>query len=201
MKSLFSSLLVVLVISCIGFNTVSAQVGIGTTTPNANAVLDLKSSGYNQGFLVPRLTTAERTAMSGLSAAEKGLLVFDTNDNKFYYWSGSAWIVIEDSVGTGTVTSVATGAGLTGGPISVTGTISLADNGVTTVKINNDAVTSAKIADGTVASADISDGTIATADLANTSVTDAKIGTGITVSKLGASATAGQVLTTVGTTT
>jgi Repeat of unknown function (DUF5907) len=81
----------------------TAQVGIGTDTPNAKAVLELKSPGNNQGFLVPRLSTAQRTAVaftSTLTAAETGLLVFDTDTNKFYYWSGTNWTVIEDSVGT-----------------------------------------------------------------------------------------------------
>jgi hypothetical protein len=80
-----------------------AQVGIGTDTPNAKAVLELKSPGNNQGFLVPRLTTAQRTAgtfTSTLTTNETGLLVFDVTTNKFYYWSGTAWTVIEDSVGT-----------------------------------------------------------------------------------------------------
>lgn len=172
-----------------------AQVGIGTSTPNTNAVLDLKSPGNNQGFLVPRLTTSERTAISGLGSAEKGLLVFDISDNKFYYWSGTAWIVIEDSVGTGTLTNVSTGAGLTGGPITVTGTISIATGGVSTAMLADGNVTSVKIADGTIATADLSDGsvtsvkvqdgTIATADIANNAITTAKITDGsVTASKL-----------------
>ena len=41
-----------------------------------------------------------------------------------------------DATGTGTVTSVATGAGLTGGPITATGTISIAAGGVGTTEIN-----------------------------------------------------------------
>jgi len=36
----------------------------------------------------------------------------------------------------GTVTNIATGTGLTGGPITTTGTISIADNGVSQVKLN-----------------------------------------------------------------
>lgn len=166
------------------FHTV-AQVGIGTITPSPNAVLELKSKDNNQGFLVPRLTTAERTAMNALTADDKGMLVFDSNDNKFYYWSGSTWIVIEDSVGTGTVTSITTTDGLTEGIITVTGTIGLADNGVTTIKLDDESVTSLKIVDGTVANVDIAnnainsakiaDGTIVTADLADGSVTTGKI--------------------------
>ncbi|MCX6026040.1 MAG: hypothetical protein NTY23_07270 [Chloroflexi bacterium] len=53
-----------------------------------------------------------------------------------------------DDVGSGTVTSVATGAGLTGGPITTSGTISLSTGGVT----------SSHIANGTIVAEDIFDG-------------------------------------------
>lgn len=99
----FTTPLVVVIALILPVFHAAAQVGIGTTTPSANAVLELKSPGNNQGFLVPRLTTAQRTAAAFtnvLSNAEAGLLVFDTDTGKFYYWSGTAWIVIEDSTGT-----------------------------------------------------------------------------------------------------
>jgi len=67
-------------------------VGIGTSSPNANAILDIVSPDNNKGVLVPRLTTAQRNSMSAsLSAPEIGLLVFDSDANGFYYWSGTAW--------------------------------------------------------------------------------------------------------------
>ena len=48
-------------------------------------------------------------------------------NNQIAKWSGSAWICAsETGGGSGTVTNVATGAGLTGGPITATGTIGLA---------------------------------------------------------------------------
>ncbi len=50
MKSLFT---LILFLSITG--TLFSQVGIGTKTPNPHAVLDLKSPGDDQGFLVPRL--------------------------------------------------------------------------------------------------------------------------------------------------
>ena len=50
-----------------------------------------------------------------------------------------------DDVGTGTVTRVDTGAGLTGGPITATGTVSVASSGIV----------SSMIQDGTVSTADI----------------------------------------------
>lgn len=116
--------------------TVHAQnsVGIGVTNPNKNAVLELASPSNNQGFLVPKLTTAQRTDatfVAGLTTADNGLLVFDNDIGKFYYWSGTAWTAIEDGTsGTGTVTNIATGTGLSGGPITTTGTISLANTTV-----------------------------------------------------------------------
>lgn len=125
------------------------SVGIGVTNPNPNAVLELVSPTNNQGLLVPKLTTLQRTNATftaGLTATDKGLLVFDSDISKFYYWNGTAWSVIEDgAAGAGTVTNIATGAGLTGGPITTSGTISLADGGVTTVKLADASVTSTKL--------------------------------------------------------
>ncbi len=50
--------------------------------------------------------------------------------------------------GAGTVTSVSTGTGLTGGPITSTGTISIANGGVGTAQISDGSVTYSKIASG-----------------------------------------------------
>ncbi len=58
-------------------------------------------------------------------------------------YTAAGWGCVADS--TGTVTSVATGSGLTGGPITTTGTVSIATGGVT----------STHILDGTITSADI----------------------------------------------
>lgn len=81
--------------------SVSAQnsVGIGTSTPNAHAVLELVSPGNNQGFLVPGLTTTQRTVLaSSLAATDNGLLVYDTDDSKFYFWQGSQWLPIKSGL-------------------------------------------------------------------------------------------------------
>src|SRR5207247_7911519 len=63
------------------------------------------------------------------------------------------------SSGGGTVTSVGTGAGLTGGPITNTGTISVATNppGITNAMIQDSAVTAAKLAGDSVDSSKIVD--------------------------------------------
>ncbi|MEQ9423862.1 MAG: tail fiber domain-containing protein [Cyclobacteriaceae bacterium] len=66
------------------------SVGINTSTPNNHAVLELVAPDNNQGFLVPRLTTEQRLALS-LTTNENGLLVFDNELTGFYYWSTSEW--------------------------------------------------------------------------------------------------------------
>ncbi|SFC82217.1 Chaperone of endosialidase [Flexibacter flexilis DSM 6793] len=65
-----------------------AQVGIGTTTPNDKAILELVSN--NKGLLMPRLTTAQRDAM-GLGAAEEGMVIYNSTLAKMQYWNGANW--------------------------------------------------------------------------------------------------------------
>jgi ACT domain-containing protein len=60
----------------------------------------------------------------------------------------------------GTVTSVAAGTGLTGGPVTTTGTIGIANQGVDTLQIANDAVTTTQIENGTITNDDIQANTI-----------------------------------------
>ena len=63
-----------------------SNVGIGTAAPDPTSILDLTSN--SQGFLAPRLTTAQRT---GITNPAPGLLVFDTNVGCYFYYNG-AWI-------------------------------------------------------------------------------------------------------------
>jgi len=66
------------------------NIGIGTITPNTKALLDL--SANDKGFLVPRVSSAERVAINPASNADAALLVYDTDDNLFYYWNSTQWI-------------------------------------------------------------------------------------------------------------
>ena len=65
-----------------------AQVGIGTTTPDASAQLDVTSTTL--GFLPPRMTQAQREAIEPATA---GLLVYQTNGTTpgLYIYDGTSW--------------------------------------------------------------------------------------------------------------
>ena len=72
------------------------SVGIGTVAANPNASLDL--ADIDKGLLVNRVTTAQRVTMmttpaSGvaLTTTDAGLMVYDTDDNLFYFWNGTQW--------------------------------------------------------------------------------------------------------------
>jgi hypothetical protein len=62
------------------------SVGIGTTTPNNSAALEISSS--NKGVLLSRMTSLERKAIASPAA---GLLVFDTDKNSLYMFDGQKW--------------------------------------------------------------------------------------------------------------
>lgn len=84
--------IILLFLSVFVINILKAQnnIGIGTTAPNAKAVLDV--SATDKGFLLPRLTTAQRTAINPTGNTDAGLLVYDTNDNLYYFWDATQWV-------------------------------------------------------------------------------------------------------------
>ena len=56
------------------------------SSPDPSAILDVKST--NKGVLIPRMTTAQRTA---IAAPATGLLVYDTSTGGFWVYTGSVW--------------------------------------------------------------------------------------------------------------
>jgi len=69
---------------------VNAQTGIGTTTPNASAKLDVTAT--DKGFLTPRMTAAQR---GNIPLPAAGLLVYQIDGTiGFYYYDGATWITI-----------------------------------------------------------------------------------------------------------
>ncbi len=62
------------------------SVGIGTTTPNNSAILDVSST--TKGVLLPRMTAGERMA---IGSPAPGLVVYETTSNAFFYYNGNGW--------------------------------------------------------------------------------------------------------------
>jgi hypothetical protein len=71
-------------------SSVYAQVGIGTSTPSEKSILDLTSK--DKGFLLPRMTTAQRNAIAPNNTTDVGMQVFDETTNSIWMWNGAAWI-------------------------------------------------------------------------------------------------------------
>ena len=65
--------------------TTFAQVGIGTTTPHASAVLDLTAS--DKGLLLPRVTSLDDITETPVN----GLMIYDTTDNCVKVFQNGAW--------------------------------------------------------------------------------------------------------------
>lgn len=86
----------------------SAQTGIGTTTPNTSAKLDV--SATDRGFLPPRVALTATNVFSpivGTSNLASGLLVYNTATAGstpsnvlpgYYYWNGSIWVQISNGL-------------------------------------------------------------------------------------------------------
>lgn len=78
-------LIILAFISCIVSESISQSVGIGTTTPNTNSILDLTS--ISKGLLLPRMTTTQRNVIPAVA----GMVVNDTDYKEFYHNDGTTW--------------------------------------------------------------------------------------------------------------
>ncbi|MCR5886640.1 hypothetical protein LRS06_02385 [Hymenobacter sp. J193] len=75
----------------------TGSVGIGTSTPDAKAALDISST--DKGLLIPRLDSVQR---AGIAAPPDGLMVFQTDGRQgFWYALGGQWLYIPDKTKAG----------------------------------------------------------------------------------------------------
>lgn len=74
----------------------AAQTGIGTTTPNASAKLEVYAT--NKGFLPPRVTLTSTTDATTIASPAEGLLVYNLGSiglqAGYYFWNGANWATI-----------------------------------------------------------------------------------------------------------
>lgn len=80
----------------LGIRSIIAQnVGIGTNTPHASAILDITST--TKGLLAPRLTNEQMITMP---SPANGLLIYNTDQNKYYYYQNTTWLPVSSSANT-----------------------------------------------------------------------------------------------------
>ena len=104
----------------------ASQIGITNTNGVGNPVFSIANDPVmpgNGAMTIPIGTTGQQPVASAI-----GMIRYDTTQGGFFGYSGSGWNQFSLSGG---VTQVNTGTGLTGGPITGVGTISIASTAVT----------------------------------------------------------------------
>lgn len=143
------------------------NVGIGTNTPNASSILDINSN--NKGVLFPNVALTGINAATPLTSPATGLVVWNTTTGSgltpgYYYNAGTPsspnWTrVANGSVQTpslsntkvwiGNTSNIATEQTIGGdATLNNIGTLTIANDAITTPKILNNAVTIAKLPSG-----------------------------------------------------
>jgi len=67
------------------FSDISENIGIGTTTPQPSAAVEISSS--TGGLLLPHMT---QTEIEAIANPADGLIVYNTNDKRFYFFDRDA---------------------------------------------------------------------------------------------------------------
>ena len=79
----------------ISIHITNAQVGIGTTTPDASSILDIESS--NLGVLFPRVSISSLSDTTTIPSPKEGLVIYNPSSNScqlpagLYIFDGSQW--------------------------------------------------------------------------------------------------------------
>ena len=79
----------VLLLSVSEIQAQAVSINDDASLPHASAILDVKvAAAVKKGVLIPRMTAAQRAA---IPAPAKGLMVYDSTNNSFWYHNGAAW--------------------------------------------------------------------------------------------------------------
>lgn len=122
-----------------------AQVGVGTTTPNQSAALDVTAT--NRGVLLPRIAlTAANNWSPVTGTATEGMIVYNTATAGaginavtpgFYYWYQSAWKPIGQAAATGSATFNCDNITFSAGLLGTTFTNGASYSGTITISYTN----------------------------------------------------------------
>jgi len=87
MNKLLPLIMLVFALAAAILNAQSVGINADGSEPNSSAMLDIKST--SKGFLAPRMTAAQRIA---ISSPVSGLLVYQTDSVEgYYYYNGTIW--------------------------------------------------------------------------------------------------------------
>lgn len=101
-----------------------SQVGVGTSTPDASAQLDVVAT--NKGVLVPRVSLTGSTDIATIASPKESLLVYNTVAVSdvvpgFYYWNAVKWVALSGGGGpAGNIAIANGGTGATTAPEALT---------------------------------------------------------------------------------
>ncbi len=105
----------------------NGAIGIGTTAPAATAMLDLTST--TKGFLLPRMTTVQRDA---ISSPVTGLQIYNTTNNTNDYFNGTSWTTSSGVSGGGAITGSSGAVNISAGGTNQNITLAASGTGVVT---------------------------------------------------------------------
>jgi hypothetical protein len=86
-------------LSILSFSALFSQVGIGTTSPDASAALEISST--NKGFLPPRIGLTSTSDVTTITSPATGLLIYNTTVagvfpnnvlKGYYFFNGAKWM-------------------------------------------------------------------------------------------------------------
>ena len=196
----------IIVFLLISFQSVSAQVGIGTQSPDVSSILDMSSD--TKGVLFPRMTTTQRDA---IDAPAIGLMIYNLTTKAVEVNVGipplKEWISVTGAIGpqgaSGVVTTAINNSATANGALALGGSNNIA-SGVFSAAVggaNNQAIGDNSVAFGgennkaTGASSSAIGGTSNDAVSANSNALGGSLNS---VTGVGASALGGLTNTTVG---
>ena len=127
-------LVLIVFLMCLINSKSNAQLGIGTNAPNASAVLDVATT--NKGLLIPRMTNAQKNAISNPAT---GLTVYCTDCEAaglLNIFNGTNWVNLNGnisnypSITTTAISSITTTSASSGGNLTSIGTSNVTARGV-----------------------------------------------------------------------